>query len=68
MKKVIVLTDGVLDARSLFADIICVLGVEPFVTPVETGDVVEFLADEETAAAIAAHLTLEGWDCLAEDA
>lgn len=68
MKKVVVLTDGVLDARWLFADIICVFGVEPFVTPVEAGDVVEFLADEETAAAIAVVLTLEGWDCLAEDA
>ncbi len=68
MKKVVVLTDGVLDARWLFADIICVFGVEPFVTPVEAGDVVEFLADEETAAAIAVVLTHKGWDCLAEDA
>ena len=67
MKNIVVLTDGTRDARWLFADIICVFGVEPFVTPVESGDVVEFLADEETAAAIAACLTHKGWNCLAED-
>lgn len=66
MKKVVVLTDGVRDARWLFADIICVWGIEPFVTPVEAGDLVEFLVSEEAAAAIAAYLAYDGWDCVTE--